>query len=474
MKIYVRDEINRLHDRREDAHCTSSFKDKVGNKWEIVIIADGLSGYHGAVASGKSVNAVRNYLTEILSRDKEYSPENALKGAVLHANEELEKIGTTYTTIDTVLLSEDKLYLAHLGDSRVYLGFGSTLELVTEDQGDSNGPKNYIGCTYIEGNSKNIAARVELAVTELLSKGYARPSEILLATDGLMSRVTDAEITEIWADAHKVNYDPSAVLEKFVERIRRPVGKLSELTENQIRRIVGGIPDFNLGPGDSKEQMIEKILDAYVRRESGELVKRIDGNLKYDDATLILVDLKDSVGNSFDELTKVKIKLPEVEGERDVFRADAIAKGERISQLTEEKSSLDDTIRTEREERRIEVERSLAEIQGLNQTISSQQLTIGDYVHKLVEMMDNTYSLVERYFTHLKSDGLPRPPVEDVNLIQILPPGERGKLLQIFTEGVKLKGELPTTSGPSLTKKVVGGIGKSVVGVLKWGEEKDE
>lgn len=336
MKIYVREEINRSqHDEKEDSYCTSSFRGKDGTDWNLFMIADGLSGHHGALASNVSVRVVRDSLTKTLQKEVGCSPTEALKKSLIEANAKLERFGTTYTTIDAVLLSQDNLYLAHMGDSRVYLGYGGRLEQVTVDEGDSSGPKNYIGCTYIANNSLNITTRVNQAVTELYSKGHAKPSEILLVTDGLMSRVTDEEINQIWADTHSKYYDPSNVLDRFVERIRRPQGKLSELVEDKIKRIVGGTADFRLNPGDSKDQMIKRILDAYVRGEGEELrteeeskrleeywrreggsktlVSRIDNNLKYDDATMILVDLKDSVNVRLGELrTALEVTIPEL------------------------------------------------------------------------------------------------------------------------------------------------------------------
>jgi protein phosphatase len=352
MKVYVKEEINRLHDEKEDSYCTSSFKSKDGTDWNLFIIGDGLSGHHGAVASNISVNVIRNYLTKTLSQAPDYPLEKALKEALFNAHRALEKIGTTHTTIDTVLLSSSKLYLAHMGDSRVYFGYNNVLKQITIDEGDYDGPKNYIGQGHIPNNRLDIDSRIDQAVVEY-DISLDKPSKILLTTDGLMSRVTDAEIAQIWAGAHGKYHDMSKVLDLFVERIRRPYGRLDELVEDKIKRIVGGIDDFRLNPSDTKAQMIERILNAYVLRESEELVSRIDGNIKYDDTTMILVDMEDSINQRLGELkTVVEVTLPETERQRDGYQREVGIKEAAIARLEVANSSLEGRLADEKEGRR--------------------------------------------------------------------------------------------------------------------------
>ncbi len=379
MKVYIREEINRLHNEKEDSYCTSSFKSKDDTNWNLFIIGDGLSGHHGAVASNISVSVVRSYLAKILSQNTDYSPEKALKEALLNAHGALEKIGTTYTTIDVVLLSKDQLYLTHMGDSRVYFGYGDVLKQITVDEGDYNGPKNYIGQAHIPNNSLDIVTRIDNAVVkyDFLQN---KPSKILLTTDGLMSRVTDAEIAQIWADAHGEYHDPSKVLDKFIERIRRPYGRLDELVEDKIKRIVGGIDDFRLNSNDTKAQMIERILNAYVLRESEELVSRIDGYIKYDDTAMILIDLEDSVDQRLDELkTVVEVTLPEVKRQRSEYQEDARAKSATISRLETDKSNLGGLLAEEKAGRKLDREAYDDKIKEKDEEINALYGGIIDY-----------------------------------------------------------------------------------------------
>lgn len=106
---------------------------------DVFVVCDGMGGHvGGAKASGIAVKNIIEYLQE----NKYDDPLSALDGALRRANDqilgeadnnpELKGMGTTACIL---LLQSDGAYLAHVGDSRIYLYHGEerTLNRITKD-----------------------------------------------------------------------------------------------------------------------------------------------------------------------------------------------------------------------------------------------------------------------------------------------------------------------------------------------------
>jgi len=184
----------------------------------LAVLADGMGGYKaGEVASAVAVTTIMHEVREGLQKfrhgrvdsDSGYRYESLLlKQAVARANEGIYGIAQTETscrgmgtTVVVVLFYNDRVSIAHVGDSRLYRLRGETLEqvtsdhsliqelvnrgLYTRDEAAANTPKNLVT------RALGIESTVEIDILE----DDVREGDIyLLCSDGLNDMVDDEEI----------------------------------------------------------------------------------------------------------------------------------------------------------------------------------------------------------------------------------------------------------------------------------------
>lgn len=106
--------------------------------FSIFVLCDGMGGHQaGEVASHLAVDTVIEFFTE-KSEEKDYA--DLLLEAVSLANQAVYAKGQSSpqyhnmgTTIVALLIAKTKAYIAHIGDSRLYLMRDSELRQITED-----------------------------------------------------------------------------------------------------------------------------------------------------------------------------------------------------------------------------------------------------------------------------------------------------------------------------------------------------
>lgn len=212
----------------------------------IALVADGVTNTTGgAQASRIAVEAVKATLQESPGRQETLS--EWLENAILHANEEIlfqAKRNPQWqgmsTTIVLAALAGDRLYVMHLGDSRAYLMRSQQLYqlvddhtwaqeaintgILTNEEAAQHPGRNqllrYLGAAKGLGVDRGIIAPGAIQREEYLT---VQPGDaILLCTDGLHSRVSEAEIQQIILE--HVGYPQDAVddlTEKAVEKGER-------------------------------------------------------------------------------------------------------------------------------------------------------------------------------------------------------------------------------------------------------------
>lgn len=187
----------------------------------LFLVADGLGGHAaGEVASRIVVEKVEEFILQTAERDRTWPLEydarlpydgNRLKAALvlsdqailddIRTNPERESMGST---VVACLVKDDRVTMAHVGDSRAYLMNGSGLRQITRDHSwvadqVANGIltaeearkhpfRNVI--TQALGNG----GELEVAVQEFQVKEMDR---LLLCSDGLSGMVPDEEISTI-------------------------------------------------------------------------------------------------------------------------------------------------------------------------------------------------------------------------------------------------------------------------------------
>src|SRR4051812_8730569 len=136
-------DTGRVREHNEDTIATD-------NDAGLLVLADGMGGYNaGEVASGIAVKTITNLVREGLAREDLNSvdrstglsrPSIVLRDAIQRANKIIYQTARTQaqcegmgTTVVAALFYDNRISVAHVGDSRLYRLRGSTIEQVTLD-----------------------------------------------------------------------------------------------------------------------------------------------------------------------------------------------------------------------------------------------------------------------------------------------------------------------------------------------------
>lgn len=194
--------------RKANEDSIGSLNDSQTNgNGDVFVVCDGMGGHvGGATASQLAVKSILEYF----KGDINSNPILALEKAISFANHQifqlsqedtsLKGMGTTCTLL---LRKEDKIYIAHVGDSRIYLSSNNKLYRLTKDHSfvqklvdvgqledsemESHPRKNEL--TRALGIASDV--EVEVANNPILAKSG---DKFLLCTDGLCGLVNDPTI----------------------------------------------------------------------------------------------------------------------------------------------------------------------------------------------------------------------------------------------------------------------------------------
>jgi len=213
----------------------------VDEKLRFLIVADGMGGHAaGEIASKMAVSVIYDHL---LGQQKfsgvyneSYSPStNNLNSALRLANlavfeaaESSPQLHGMGTTVAAVLTCGNRLSIAHIGDSRVYLVRSGNIEQLTDDHSMINEQVmrdlitreeavNSVNKNYLT-KALGISAEMEADLSELtLLSGDI----LLLCTDGLSNMITDEIMLEIILFAQK----PAAICDLLINKANEKGGK---------------------------------------------------------------------------------------------------------------------------------------------------------------------------------------------------------------------------------------------------------
>ena len=179
------------------------------------ILADGMGGYTGGeVASRLATVSAVEYLNKHFNKNNNYQKEEILeiiKNTIEYANsevfkkskeiEELEQMGTT---MEICLIYKNRVFIAHIGDSRVYRIRKGIMRKLTKDH-------SYVQTLVEDGTitkeeaehhpKKNMLMKAlgceEKIEADVMVKGFLKDDIILICSDGLTNMVTEEEIHSI-------------------------------------------------------------------------------------------------------------------------------------------------------------------------------------------------------------------------------------------------------------------------------------
>lgn len=173
----------------------------------LIVVADGIGGLPaGELASDIVIRGLRDLDAKLPDGD----PERVLRVAVAAANDEIQTVADEDpdrygmgTTCTAMLLVDDKVYLAHVGDSRGYLLHEGALSQVTVDD-------TYVQMLVDAGEIDRVEARHHpqrsLVMQALQGGGYELHAQVwsptvgdrlLVCSDGLSDVITDDTIAAV-------------------------------------------------------------------------------------------------------------------------------------------------------------------------------------------------------------------------------------------------------------------------------------
>ncbi len=205
MKTYSITDIGKKRSSNQDFVYASD--QPVGNLANLLIVADGMGGHNaGDIASRYAVETMIEYIEQA----QEKRPIPLLSMAIHHANglviekassdKTLEGMGTT---VVAATLQEDYLYVANVGDSRLYL-IDQEIEQITRDHSLVEEMVRTGELQRKDARShprKNVITRAvgvhDPVKIDFFDVKLEKGDKILLCSDGLTNMVEDEEILYI-------------------------------------------------------------------------------------------------------------------------------------------------------------------------------------------------------------------------------------------------------------------------------------
>ena len=205
MKTFSLTDVGRIRESNQDYVYTS--ESPVGNLPNLFIVADGMGGHNaGDFASKYTVEQIVAYIQKAPMT----SPVDLIRGAVTKANASLMAMAKSDTSLSgmgtTVVIATiagDCMYVANVGDSRLYL-LRDELRQITRDHSLVQEMVRMGEMDAAEAKfhpDKNIITRAVGAFEELqidFFEEHVQPGDvILMCTDGLSNMVDDMDIRQI-------------------------------------------------------------------------------------------------------------------------------------------------------------------------------------------------------------------------------------------------------------------------------------
>lgn len=207
---YAKSDIGKARDTNQDYFYISKSLDDV----QLYILADGMGGYKGGeIASKLATTCVKNYiennfkqtpkdrdsLIQLVGSSMEYA--NMVIYEKSKENKELEGMGTT---LEICLINNNKVYIGHVGDSRIYRVRKKFMRKLTHDH-------SYVQKLVNDGKITAEEAAVHPKKNMLMKaigcsafvepdvevKGFIKDDILVMTSDGLTNMVDQEKIFSI-------------------------------------------------------------------------------------------------------------------------------------------------------------------------------------------------------------------------------------------------------------------------------------
>ena len=208
MRVLAKSDVGRVREMNQDNFFISDLKK---DEIKLFILADGMGGYKGGeIASSLAVESARNFILNNYKKSKKDKDGifKLLSDSIEYANaivfnkaQSIPELNDMGTTLDISLIYGNKIFIGHIGDSRVYRIRKHIMRKLTTDH-------SYVEKLVREGTitkeeafshpKKNMLMKAlgtkMLAEPDLICKGFLKDDIILMCSDGLTNMLRESEI----------------------------------------------------------------------------------------------------------------------------------------------------------------------------------------------------------------------------------------------------------------------------------------
>ena len=210
IKAYAKSDVGKVREMNQDYYYISNSLDEV----QLYILADGMGGYNGGeIASKIAVETAKNYIEnnfkeiekdrdsiiQLLGSSMEYA-----NMVVYEKSQEKPELHGMGTTLEICLIYNNKVYIGHIGDSRIYRIRKEFIRKLTQDH-------SYVQKLVKEGKitkeqaevhpQKNMLTRAlgcnAFVEPDVMVKGFLKDDILVMNSDGLTNLVDQETIYEM-------------------------------------------------------------------------------------------------------------------------------------------------------------------------------------------------------------------------------------------------------------------------------------
>ena len=210
IKAYAKSDVGKVREMNQDSYYISNSLDEV----QLYMLADGMGGYKGGeIASSLAIQTAKSYIEnnfkeipkdrdsiiQLLGSSMEYA--NMVVYEKSLENPELEGMGTT---LEIALIYNNKAYIGHIGDSRIYRIRNEFIRKLTQDH-------SYVQKLVKDGTitkeeaehhpQKNMLMKAlgcnAFIEPDVMVKGFLKDDILVISSDGLTNLVKQEDIFKI-------------------------------------------------------------------------------------------------------------------------------------------------------------------------------------------------------------------------------------------------------------------------------------
>ena len=207
IKAYAKSDVGKVREINEDAFYISNSLDEV----QLYMLADGMGGYNGGeIASKLAIQSAKNYIEnnfKEIEKDKD-SIIQLIGSSIEYANmvvyekaKENKELSGMGTTLEVCLIYNNRAFIGHVGDSRIYRIRKEFMRKLTQDH-------SYVQKLVKDGTitqeeaahhpQKNMLTRAlgcnAFVEPDVMVKGFLKDDILIMNSDGLTNLVSQEEI----------------------------------------------------------------------------------------------------------------------------------------------------------------------------------------------------------------------------------------------------------------------------------------